>query len=65
MAAGSYEGGVAALGVGGAHHDAADLLHAMAPAHIRHGSTVTYKVQPLRYLPPKVCSAAVMACISA
>lgn len=36
-----------------------------APAHIGHGSTVTYRVQLGRYLPPIVFAAAVMACISA
>ena len=40
-------------------------LHANAPAHIGQGSTVTYKVQSLRYLPPIVEAAAVMACNSA
>ena len=34
-------------------------------AHITHGSTVTYKVHCVRYLPPKVLVAAVIACISA
>ena len=37
----------------------------MAPAHIMHGSTVTYNVHPCRYLPPRVDAAAVRACISA
>ena len=35
-------------------------LQAMAPEHIRQGSTVTYKVQSVRYLPPIVCAAAVI-----
>ena len=37
----------------------------MAPAHIMQGSTVTYRVQSVRYLPPSVLAADVMACISA
>ena len=36
-----------------------------APAHIGQGSTVTYKVQSVRYLPPMASVAAVMATISA
>lgn len=39
--------------------------HAMAPAHITHGSTVTYSVHVSKYFPLRYSSAAVTACISA
>ena len=40
-------------------------LHAIAPAHMMQGSTVTYNVHSDKYLPPTVEAAAVRACISA
>ena len=39
--------------------------HPIAPAHITQGSTVTYSVHCVRYFPPSVFVAAVIACISA
>ena len=36
-----------------------------APAHITHGSRVTYIVQSFRYLPPRKLAAEVILCISA
>ena len=41
------------------------LLWRIAPEHIRHGSTVTYNVQPLKSHLPRFFSASLMASISA
>ena len=53
------------LGSSAPHTIRPTWLHAMAPAHITQGSTVTYSVHSRRYFPPSVEEAAVNACISA
>ena len=49
------------MGSSAPHTTRLTCAHPIAPAHMMHGSTVTYNVHSCKYLPPSVAAAAVRA----